>query len=296
MGVIFDIQRFCIHDGPGIRTTVFLKGCPLHCIWCSNPESQQAGPQLMFSKDRCMACGACVSVCPQHQPPSCETYQPDLCCLCGKCEAVCPKTAIVQKGRSLSAAELVEEVLKDRTVFQSTCGGVTFSGGEPFAQPEFLHECLTLCKQAGLDTCIETTCYAPWKAIAACAPYIDHFLCDVKNPRSDRHQEFTGVPCEMILENVSLLIATQADVTVRIPVIPGFNTDQESISAFITFFRACQPQQIELLPYHSFGEKKYELLRRSYPGAAIPGEQAQDCAQELQQALQVAGFSVCISG
>lgn len=137
MGVIFDIQRFCIHDGPGIRTTVFLKGCPLHCIWCSNPESQQAGPQLMFSKDRCMACGACVSVCPQHQPPSCETYQPDLCCLCGKCEAVCPKTAIVQKGRSLSAAELVEEVLKDRTVFQSTCGGVTFSGESPSRNRSF---------------------------------------------------------------------------------------------------------------------------------------------------------------
>lgn len=296
MGVIFDIQRFCIHDGPGIRTTVFMKGCPLHCIWCSNPESQQTGPQLMFSKDRCMGCGACVNVCPEHQPPSCETYRADGCRLCGKCEEVCPKTAIVQKGRSLSAVDLLEEVCKDRAVFLSTNGGVTFSGGEPFAQPAFLRECLTLCKESGLDTCIETSCYAPWKNIASCMPDIDHFFCDVKNPLSGRHLEYTGVPSELILENVSRLIGAQADVTVRIPVIPGFNTDQESISAFITFFRTCRPKQIELLPYHSFGEKKYELLRRTYPGAAIPGEQAQNCAQLLQQSLLAKGFTVCISG
>ena len=296
MGIIFDIQRFCIHDGPGIRTTVFLKGCPLRCIWCSNPESQQTGPQFMFSKDRCMGCMECLRACPEHQPPSSASYLEGTCRLCGSCEAVCPRGAISQKGRIVSPAELVEELRRDAAVFSSTSGGVTFSGGEPLMQADFLRQCLVLCKQAGMDTCLETTCYAPWETIYLCIPYVDHFLCDVKNPLSDRHRAFTGVPSEKILATVAQLITEKADVTVRIPVIPGFNTDQESESAFISYFYSCHPKQIELLPYHSYGEKKYELLRRAYPGADIPGEQAQSCAEALQHTLLEQGFSVRISG
>ena len=163
-------------------------------------------------------------------------------------------------------------------------------------QADFLRQCLVLCKQAGMDTCLETTCYAPWETIYLCIPYVDHFLCDVKNPLSDRHRAFTGVPSEKILANVAQLITEKADVTVRIPVIPGCNTDQESESAFISYFYSCHPKQIELLPYHSYGEKKYELLRRAYPGADIPGEQAQSCAEALQHTLLEQGFSVRISG
>ena len=197
MGIIFDIQRFCIHDGPGIRTTVFLKGCPLRCIWCSNPESQQTGPQFMFSKDRCMGCMECLRACPEHQPPSSASYLEGTCRLCGSCEAVCPRGAISQKGRIVSPAELVEELRRDAAVFSSTSGGVTFSGGEPLMQADFLRQCLVLCKQAGMDTCLETTCYAPWETIYLCIPYVDHFLCDVKNPLSDRHwRPQREDPCE----------------------------------------------------------------------------------------------------
>lgn len=296
MGTIFDIQRFCLHDGPGIRTTVFLKGCPLRCVWCSNPESQETRPQIMFSRDRCMNCGSCAAVCPVGLPPSGGGYRKAQCSLCGSCADTCPTEALLLKGRSITAPQLLKELIRDVSVFRSSGGGVTFSGGEPLMQADFLRESLILCKEAGLDTCIETTCCVSRETIERCVPYISHFLCDIKNPISDRHRTFTGVPCEEILENTARLIASGADVTVRIPVIPGFNTDPDSHGAFISYFTRCGPKQIELLPYHIYGEKKYELLGRAYPGAGIPAEQAQECAQALCRSLREAGFQAGISG
>ena len=296
MGLIFDVQRFCIHDGPGIRTTVFFKGCPLRCKWCSNPESQSMATEFMFSAERCIGCGSCKAACPVHAPYSDEQFSESGCVHCGKCTDACPTEALIAKGQEVSVQELMERILRDRTIYKASGGGVTFSGGEPLCQANFLWEMLSACKEAGIATCIETTLYASWHQIEPCIPLLDHVFCDVKHTDPVIHQAWTGVSCQPIIENIRRLAETDRTVVFRIPVIPGFNTTPEAHRGFLELFDSIPPHDIELLPYHIYGEGKYRMLKHAYLGADIPTEQARPAAEALARFLRNAGHTVSIRG
>ncbi|MGE4484806.1 MAG: glycyl-radical enzyme activating protein [Oscillospiraceae bacterium] len=296
MGIVFDIQRFCIHDGPGIRTTVFMKGCPLRCRWCSNPESQNPGPEFMFSDERCIRCGACQRRCPLKAPFTRENFSATACLHCNACVSCCPAAALVVKGSEYTPAQLLEIIQRDSVVFESSGGGVTFSGGEPFFQADFLADTLALCKEAGLNTCVETSLYTDRSNLERCIPLLDHILCDVKHTNSIIHQAWTGVPSELILENAKWLCQNAKDVTIRIPVIPGFNTTPEAYRGFISYLSSFEHRKVELLPYHNFGENKYKLLKQTYPGKSIPADAGLTEAEKLQSALAQGGLQVFIGG
>lgn len=293
-GMIFDIQRFCIHDGPGIRTTVFMKGCPLRCLWCSNPESQNTRQEFMYSPQRCIGCGECGAVCPLHTPFSSDLYQVENCLQCGKCSAVCPTEALVQKGAVMSISELMDILERDHNVYETSGGGVTFSGGEPFMQPAFLKAALGACRSAGIHTCIETTMCAPWEVIEACLPQLDYMFCDIKETIPGKHKAWTGVSNERILENAVKAASLTDALTFRIPVIPGLNTSPQSREGFCRFFSSVPTHPVELLPYHNFGESKYHLLKRAYPGTGISADDALSEAQKLASDLRDAGIQVLL--
>lgn len=295
MGKIFEIQRFCVHDGPGIRTTIFFKGCPLRCRWCSNPESQNAGSEFMFSAERCMHCGICLESCPVKAPFSTEQFDLLKCTGCNACIDRCPTEALTKKGQEIDSDSLLREIIRDRIVFEQSGGGVTFSGGEPLMQPVFLQEILGKCGAAGINTCIETTLYADWHVIEPLLPDLSHVLCDIKHPDGDEHRKWTGVDNQKIIENAARLLRMHPDVVVRIPVIPGFNTTPQAHEGFIKLFAELKPPRIELLPYHIYGESKYHLLKREYPGADIPQQATQNAEKALYSALQQAGFCVSVS-
>ena len=293
-GMIFDIQRFCIHDGPGIRTTVFMKGCPLRCLWCSNPESQKSRQEFMYSSQRCIGCEECRVVCPLHAPFSSDLYQVGNCLQCGKCSAACPTEALVQKGTLMSVPELMDIIERDRNVYETAEGGVTFSGGEPFLQPAFLEAALRECHSAGIHTCIETTMYAPWEVIEACLPLVDYLFCDIKETDSEKHKTWTGVSNERILENATKIASLTDSLNFRIPVIPGLNTTPQSREDFCRFFLSVPAHPVELLPYHNFGESKYHLLKRVYPGSGISPDNARSEAEKLADDLRAVGIQVLL--
>lgn len=271
MGCVFDIQRFCVHDGPGLRTTVFLKGCPLRCRWCSNPESQKFEPELFYNRSRCMRCGSCVRGCPEsaiERNGKEIAVRREKCVGCGKCEDVCPTGAVVLKGRFMSADDILRESIKDDSFYRTSGGGVTFSGGEPFAQGDFLRESLAACKSAGIATAVETSACADWECIEPCLPLLDHILVDVKHTDSSKHREWTGVGTEIIVENIRRILRFHAGGVLRIPVVPGFNADDAACAGFADFLGELEAD-VELLPYHVLGEGKYAMLDRDYPGKEI---------------------------
>lgn len=263
-GVVFDIKRFAVHDGPGIRTTVFLKGCPLRCEWCHNPESQSAKPVLAQFKRNCIGCGKCLEVC----EPKGLTMGPDgieinraLCQGCGACAAVCVAEALVMRGEVMSVEQVLAEVEKDRPFYENSGGGMTLSGGEPLAQKEFALGLLRAAKAAGLHTCLDTSGYAPWTALEDVLPFVDMVLYDVKCTNPAEHRRWTGRPNNLILENLRGLTTDGLQVHVRVPVIPGFN-DSETAMLDLGYFLLSldHPPTLEMLPYHKLGEGKYESL------------------------------------
>jgi pyruvate formate lyase activating enzyme len=265
-GRVFDVQRYSLHDGPGIRTTVFFKGCPARCLWCHNPESQSFAPEVLVVDTRCVSCGSCATVCPHGAPPPGSGR----CTACGACVDACPAGARRLAGREASVGEVMDEVLRDRVFYEESGGGVTFSGGEPLAQPEFLGALLEACRAAGLHTAVDTCGFSPRERLLALAPLADLFLFDVKLVDDARHRDLTGLPAAPILENLRSLAAVRADVWIRVPVVPG-HTDGEADLAATASLVAGLPgvRRVSLLPYHRTGAAKARRLGRAYPLDAL---------------------------
>ncbi|MFV0502849.1 MAG: glycyl-radical enzyme activating protein [Lachnospirales bacterium] len=296
-GTVFDIQRFSLHDGPGIRTIVFLNGCPMSCQWCSNPESQTIKPIVMYKSSDCINCGRCIKVCKVN---AISTSNPsfidrDKCTACGECVNACPTGALVLKGHNMTVEQLIRELKKDATTFRRSGGGVTISGGEPLVQYEFASELLKACKAQGYTTAMETTGFGSDEAIETVIPYVDTVLLDIKSIDNRLHKEFIGVSNELILQN-AIRISEISDTTIRVPVVPNFNFSKKSIEDIANF--ACTlhgVKKIHLLPYHTFGENKYDLIGRKYFLEDIKPLKAQDL-EEYKKIVENKGFQCVIGG
>lgn len=249
-GLIFDIQRGSYVDGPGIRTTVFFKGCNLACKWCHNPESQSCKKQIIFYKQKCTGCGKCKIVCP---------YVQKKCDFCGKCALFCPNDAREICGREYTVEEILSEILKDKDYYGKT-GGVTFSGGECMLQIDFLFEILKQCKRNGIHTAVDTAGNVLWGYFERILPFTDLFLYDIKAYSEDLHKEGTGVSNRLILENLQKLNNENAEIIVRIPVIHEFNGNDVEVQKIAEFLSALNIKKVELLPYHAMGEHKWSAV------------------------------------
>ena len=269
--VIFNIQKYSIHDGDGIRTTVFFKGCPLSCAWCHNPESQCYPNEFMYYIERCHTCGRCINICPKKSICLIEngvTRDQERCNLCGDCVDVCINGAREIAGKQYAIKELIKEIEKDRMFYEQSLGGVTLSGGEVMAQDiEYIEALLKNLKKKGYHTAIDTSGQAPWSHFERVLPYVDLFLYDIKHMNPEKHQKLTGVNNELILENLKKLSHTNASVYLRIPLIKDINDDEKNIDQMITYIKEeTHHQKIFLLPYHNTGMGKYSRLGRNYEG------------------------------
>lgn len=262
-GIIFDIQRNSFVDGPGIRTSVFLKGCNLKCAWCHNPESQSGKTEMLFYKNKCIGCGKCREVCP---------HSPDNCRFCGKCELYCPTDARRVCGREYTSDEVLAELVKDKSFYENSGGGVTFSGGECMLQIDFLCEMLKKCKVEGLHTAVDTAGNVEWEHFERVMKYTDLFLYDVKLFDSAEHKKYTGAGNEKILENLKRLFESGAAVWIRIPIIGGVNDSAFEMQKIKSLLMPYNPQKIELLPYHSLGIGKSEALNKKTREFTVPGK------------------------
>lgn len=269
-GLIFNIQRFSIQDGPGIRTTVFFKGCPLACPWCSNPESIHPYPEILVRDGICIRCGACAAECPLGASEIVDDHRVihfELCNNCLRCVPVCTARAIEAAGQEKSVAEILDIVQRDAAYYRSTGGGITLSGGEPLAQWHFARELAKAAHSSNIHVALDTSGYASWEDLSAVLEYTDLVLYDVKHMDADNHREHTGVSNQRILRNLrSILRKTEVAVWVRIPVIPAFNCSEEAISAIGVFLHALpRPvEKVSLLPFHQYGAGKYQALGRPY--------------------------------
>jgi pyruvate formate lyase activating enzyme len=288
-GLILNIQRFSIQDGPGIRTTVFFKGCPLECAWCSNPESIHPFPEIMLHDVNCIRCGNCVVECPQGASQIINDRRVidcTRCSQCMQCVGVCTAQAIECAGEWKNIPEIISTVLRDAAYYNSTGGGLTLSGGEPLWQWRFARELAKAAHANGLHVALDTTGYAPWKAFSSALEYVDLVLYDLKHMDPARHRAFTGVPNGLILKNLgAILRETQATVWVRIPVIPTFNNTSEAIVAMGAFIRALprQVEKVSILPFHQYGAGKYAALGRPYRWS----DQKIDSDERLQEIKQL---------
>jgi pyruvate formate lyase activating enzyme len=262
---IFDIERNSFVDGPGIRTTVFFKGCNLRCAWCHNPESQSAKPQMMFYKNKCTGCGKCREKCPNSM---------EKCDLCGRCSLFCPHDAREICGKEYTVDEVLKEILKDKTFYDNSGGGVTFSGGECMLQIDFLAELLKRCKENGIHTAVDTAGHVAFECFERILPYTDLFLYDIKCYDSEKHKKYTGVSNELLFSNLKKLLQTDKTIWVRIPVIPTVNDTEEEMLTIKTFLSSCGiPEKVELLPYHAMGEHKYAAIGKEAQIFSVPSEE-----------------------
>lgn len=268
-GLVFDIQKFSIHDGPGIRTTVFLKGCPLRCSWCHNPESKDTGYELSFLPEKCIGCGFCFKACPN----GCHVMEGnkhvllrDRCDQCGKCTEECYSRALEMVGKTMTVDEVLEEVLKDKPFYETSGGGMTISGGEPLAQFAFTDSLLIAAKEKDLHTCIETSGQGRSDDVRALLPKVDIFLYDYKATSSAIHREFVGTDNKLILKNLEILDQAGAVIYLRCPMIPGVNVDNEHLKGIADIAnRHPSIQQVDILPYHPLGISKSEKIGKEYP-------------------------------
>ena len=258
VGTVFDIQHFSISDGPGIRTTVFMKGCNLKCSWCHNPESQLSAPQWLFYKEKCIGCGRCAS----------ESQNPNFKCYSGAREFC---------GKNLTVSEVLSEVMRDKTFYDVSGGGVTFSGGECLLQIGFIEQALKIAKEYGIHTAIDTAGHVPFSSFEKIIPYTDLFLYDVKCFDSEKHKKYVGVGNELILSNLKRLLALGCKVKVRIPIIPTVNDSICELEKIRDFLNGCgRLEGVELLPYHSIGESKYEAIGKKVISFAVPSNETME--------------------
>jgi len=297
-GTVFNVQRASFHDGPGIRTTVFLKGCPLRCPWCHNPEGVAAAPEVLVSETRCLHCGSCVEACarPGGPLPAGSALGSAGCAACGRCAEACPSGAREIAGRTWSVGEVLGEVLRDRLTYEESGGGVTFSGGEPLAQAGFLLGCLDACREAGLHTAVDTCGFAAPAVVAEVAQRADLLLWDLKMLDPDRHLALTGAPLQPILENLAVAARAGVPIWLRIPVIPGVNDDEGTMRAaahLATLTAAVR--KVSLLPYHRTADGKRARLGREDPlaGTAPPTEAQM---RVLASWLEGSGIETTIGG
>ncbi len=302
-GVVFNLQRFSIHDGPGIRTTVFLKGCPLRCAWCHNPESQDSNPVISLIAERCIDCKTCEQTCP-HEAAASLSQNPagrdvSLCTLCGACTETCPSGARTMVGQTYTVDALMNEIDKDRVFFEESGGGVTFSGGEPLApkrNADFVLACLEACKNRQYHRTVDTCGFAARDTVVAAALLTDLFLYDLKLMDDELHRKYVGVSNRPILDNLETLSQMGANVWIRIPLIPGVNDDERNLEATAAFVASLdQPYPIHVLPYHKVGSDKYRRLGTTYPMGDLepPPKEHTSSAAEL---LRSFGLSVQIGG
>lgn len=293
-GSIFNIQRFSVNDGPGIRTTVFFKGCPLDCAWCHNPESKSSDPEMSFDAKRCVGCGRCAAVCPQQCHAFANhlhTLRRERCEQCGACAQACIRGALERVGRTVDEEEVVREVLRDEVFYEASGGGMTVSGGEPMAQPEFLASLLHLAKSRGLNTAIETSGFAAWKHFESILADVDFFLFDVKETNLQRHLEFVRAPLKPIQENLRRLDDAGAAIILRCPLIPDYNVRNdhfEGIAAIAN--RLKNVLRVELEPYHPLGAAKARNIGREYrvESEVFPSqEMSQQWLEQLKGMIRV---------
>jgi len=295
-GIVFHIMRFCVHDGPGIRTAVFLKGCPLGCWWCHNPEGQNAVPEVLYSAERCRLCGACAAACPRGAVGERDgrmVVSGD-CEVCGRCAEACGAEARVVAGRRMTAAEIVAEVERDRVFFDESGGGVTFTGGEPLEQPELLEALLEGCRARGIHTAVETCGAAPRERVLAMGGMTDLILYDVKGIDAAHHREWTGAGNGNILGNLEALVREGRAVAVRLPIVPGVNDGAEDVRAACEYLARLGAGRVELVPYHTAGVAKYGRLGRGYrlEGTEAP---ARAGLEEMAARMRAAGIAAHIA-
>ncbi len=263
-GQIFNIQRFSVHDGPGIRTTVFLKGCPLHCIWCHNPESITAGSVISFRPEQCIGCGRCCDICPSHAHRILgdqHVLNRELCKACGLCTSECHSKALEQMGRKTTVREVHETVMRDQPFYKTSGGGMTVSGGEPLLQPDFCVSLLEKAKQAGLHCCVDTSGYCDYSDLERISPYVDLFLYDWKESDPERHVEYCGVDNGIILENLRTLHDAGNSIRLRCPVIPGINDREDHFRGIAHLVNSLPDLTgVEILAFHSLGESKIKAF------------------------------------
>lgn len=267
-GRIFDIKRFALHDGPGIRTTVFLKGCPMNCVWCHNPEGIAHGEGIWIKEGRCIRCGCCAKACEEGAlcPGPCGmSIDRQRCTLCDKCIDLCPAGAMQRIDRLVEVGELARELMSDKIFAEASGGGVTLSGGEPLAQLEFSMELLRILRDMGADTCMETSMSAPFEAIRHVPELVDHLIVDIKLFDSSAHRRYTDMPNEQILENFRYLVERCKDILVRVPLIPGITATEENLEGITRFIEVSAPGiPVELINYNPLAPDKYRFLGKEY--------------------------------
>ena len=301
-GIVWDIRKYSIHDGPGIRTTVFLKGCPLACRWCCNPESQAPAPDITWFGEKCSACGTCVQACTRDAVIVDRSGRRRIdrarCDACGECVAACPGGAMTLVGRPMSVDEVLREVAQDAIFYNRSGGGLTVSGGEPLAQPAFTAELLRRYKAdyVGSHTTLETCGEAAWEQVALVAPHVNLFLYDIKHMDTLEHRQQTGAGNERVLENAARLAAAGAALVVRLPLVPGMNDGEENLRRTAGFVRSVlRLDRVDVLPYHRLGEPKYSRLGRAYQLAGHPPASQEQVASACS-ILEACGMRVHVGG
>ena len=304
--VIFNIQRYCLHDGPGIRTTVFLKGCPLGCLWCCNPESFERKIEIGFLESKCILCGRCLEVCTKNainpDLKNTEGYKIDYsnCNLCGDCVRACPSGALHFVGYEMTVDELYDEIESDASFFRLSGGGVTFSGGEPLVQIDFLQKIIEKCYHRNISTAIETCGHIPWENFEKVLKYVDYILYDIKHMDSKKHEELTGVTNKLILQNAKKLAERKTNLIFRVPLIPGCTDDEKNMNSIGELTKSLSIKELHLLPYHRLGKNKYKFSRAQYMledlGDMATTEKGRNTIKKSTSILEFYGLNVIVGG